>query len=118
MAVIHPLNRWQDLAELRQRGQKPQLPVFVTDRWALAQNVRGAGCLAIRHQPGESMPVKWLHGLDVVLVFANCEMAGKVKRLMDARGVVPKSLRAWCQCANALVPTAGPCDAGDEPWVA
>lgn len=118
MAVTPQAVTWQDLAELRKRGQRPTLPVCITDRWGMAVNLVGAGCLAIRHRPGEPMPVKWLHGLDVILAFANCEMAGKVKRLMDARDVRPKSLRAWCACAEALVPTAGPCDAGNEPWAA
>lgn len=107
---------WNFLADLRRRGTRPELPVYITDRRILAANMHGCGCVAILHQAGEPMPVRWLHGLDVMLAFSRCETAGKVKRLMDAREVRPRSLRAWCRCAGGFVACAGSCDAGDEPW--
>lgn len=107
---------WDDLAELRRQGLKPQLPVYVTDRWMLAKNMTDIGCVALLHRRGEPMPVRWLDGLDVRLDFGRCELAGRVNRLMQARDVKPQSLRAWCDCAKDFVATCGPCDTGGEPW--
>lgn len=107
---------WGDLAELRRNGLRPDLPVYVTDRWQLARNMESIGCVAILHRKGEPMPVVWLKGLDVRLDFGKCELAGKVKRLMDAKDVQPASVRAWCNCARDFVATCGECDRGDEPW--
>lgn len=109
---------WNDLAELRIRGQRPVFPVIVTDRWILARNMTDVGCVAILHKRGEPMPVRWLDGLDVMLDFGQCELAGRVARLMRERDVKPKSVRAWCDCARAFVVTCGHCDQGDEPWAA
>lgn len=109
---------WSDLAALRLRGLRPELPVYVTTRWILARNMTDVGCIAILHKRGEPMPVRWLHGLDVMLDFDDCETAAKVKRLIDQREVQPRRLRAWCRCAGGFVATCGACDAGDEPWAA
>ena len=108
--------RWRLLAELRRTGRRPNLPVFVVSRTVLAENLTGAGCFAIVHRPGFPMPVDLLHGLDVFLDFGLCGFAASVKRLMDERGVQPRSLRAWCDCAGEYVVTCGDCDEGDEPW--
>lgn len=110
------LATWADLGELRRRGMRPELPVYVTDRWRAAQTYADIGCLAILHKRGEPMPVAWLQGLDVLVDFDRCETAGKVKRLMDSRGVEPRWMRAWCRCAREFVATCGACDQGDEPW--
>lgn len=112
------LATWSDLAALRLRGLRPELPVYVTNRWILARNMTDAGCVAILHRSGEPMPVRWLHGLDVMLDFDSCELAGRVARVMAQRDVQPRSMRAWCRCANGFVATCGQCDAGDEPWAA
>ncbi len=109
---------WHDLAGLRRQGLKPELPVYVTDRWRLARNMTDVGCVAILHKRGEPMPVRWLAGLDVRLDFDRCELAGRVAKLMRERGVEPRSLRAWCRCARDFVATCGECDRGDEPWAA
>lgn len=95
---------------------KPALPVFVTSNWQLARNMESIGCMAIMHERGEPMPVKFLQGLDVYLDFDRCETAGKVWRLMVARDTLPRSCRAWCRCARAYVTTCGACDTGGEPW--
>lgn len=107
---------WALLAEARRQGMKPALPVFVTDRWMLARNMADIGCMTILHKRGEPMPVKLLDGLDVRLDFGRCELAGRVKRLMDAKDVKPAKLRAWCDCARDFVAVCGPCDDGSEPW--
>lgn len=109
------VNTWRDLATLRGRGQRPGLPVYVTDRPVLARNMRDVGCVAILHQSGERMPVELLKGLDVRLDFGCCELGGRVHRLMQAKGI-SANVRAWCRCARAFVATCGPCDEGDEPW--
>jgi hypothetical protein len=110
------LSTWADLSALRLHGLRPELPVFVTDRWRLAANMRDIGCVAILHRSGQPMPVRWLHGLDVLLDFDHCETAGKVARLMRERGVRPRFCRAWCKCARDFVATCGACDDGGEPW--
>lgn len=107
---------WNDLAALRLRGMRPELPVYVTDRWMLAKNMTDVGCLAVLHRRGEPMPVLWLDGLDVRLDFGRCERSGVVHRLLRRRAIEPKSLRVWCECAQDFVATCGPCDLGDEPW--
>ena len=107
---------WADLAELRARGQRPALPVYVTNRPVLARNMNDVGCLTILHRSGEPMPVELLRGLDVRLDFDLCETAGLVKRLMDRRDVQPASLRAWCRCARGFTAMCGACDTGGEPW--
>jgi hypothetical protein len=107
---------WQDLGGLRLRGLKPELPVYVTNRYIVAENMDGVGCVAIMHRSGEPMPVRWLAGLDVRLQFDNCATAGKVARLMREREVKPRSVRAWCRCAGDFVAVCGACDDGSEPW--
>lgn len=107
---------WDQLADLRRRGLRPGLPVYVTDRPVLARNMTDVGCVAILHRKGEPMPVALLEGLDVRLDFGRCEIAGRVKRLMDRREVVAGDLRAWCQCAREFVAVCGGCDDGSEPW--
>jgi hypothetical protein len=107
---------WDVLREARRQGMRPELPVYVTDRWPLVRNMADCGCIAILHKRGEPMPVKLLDGLDVRLDFGKCETAGRVKRLMDARDVQPAKLRAWCNCARDFVAVCGPCDDGSEPW--
>lgn len=107
---------WDTLAEVRRQGLRPELPVFVTDRWPLVQNMRDIGCIAILHKRGEPMQVKLLDGLVVRLDFGKCELAGRVKRLMDQRDVRPANVRAWCDCAKDYVAVCGECDKGDEPW--
>jgi hypothetical protein len=110
--------RWKVLADMRKVGKKPGLPVFITMRPKLARNVEGAGCFSIVHGFGKPVPVELLDGLDVMLDFEWCYLAGRVKRLMDERGVKPKSMRAWCACADEFVVTCGKCDDGSEPWAA
>jgi hypothetical protein len=107
---------WDDLADLRRCGLRPELPVYVTDRWQLTQNMVSVGCVAILHRSGQSMPVELLAGLDLRLDFDRCERAGQVKRLMDRRGVAAGSLLAWCSCWGGFVAVCGPCDSGGEPW--
>jgi hypothetical protein len=108
---------WHDLAALRLRGMKPELPVYVTDRWRLVENMTDVGCVAIMHRQGQPMPVGWLGGLDVRLDFNRCEFAGRVADLMRRREVTPRSMRAWCKCAGEFVTMCGECDEGGEPWV-
>lgn len=100
---------WDDLADLRARGLKPELPVMVTDRPMYARNMEGVGCVAILHKSGERMPVNLLHGLDVWFTFARCELAGKVAALIRQRAVKPKSMRAWCHCHRTFTTTCGGC---------
>lgn len=107
---------WHELAALRLRGMKPELPVYVTDRWRLVENMTDVGCVAIMHRQGQPMPVGWLGGLDVRLDFSRCEMAGRVADLMRRREVTPRSMRAWCKCAREFVTVCGACDDGSEPW--
>jgi hypothetical protein len=108
---------WDALAEVRRKGMKPLLPVYVTDRWMLAKNMRDVGCISILHKPGKPMPVRLLDGLDVRLDVGTCERAGRVKRLMDQRDVKPATMRAWCQCAGEFVALCVECEKGDESWL-
>jgi hypothetical protein len=110
------VNTWAELADLRKRGARPALPVYVTDKPILARNMRDIGCVAILHRKGQPMPVELLAGLDVRMDFGRCELVGRVKRLMDAKDVEPASMRAWCQCGQDFVAVCGPCDDGSEPW--
>lgn len=107
---------WTELADLRRRGLRPELPVYVTDRWMLARNMTDVGCVAILHKRGEPMPVRLLEGLDVCLEFPTCVASGRVARLIRERNVAPRSLRAWCRCARDFVSVFAGCDTGDEPW--
>ena len=107
---------WSELADIRRKGLRPDLPVYVTDRWILARNMRDVGCVAILHKSGERMPVELLTGLDVRLDFSDCGKAARVKRLMDLREARPQRLRAWCKCAGEFVAVCTDCDTGGEPW--
>jgi hypothetical protein len=107
---------WETLRTLRKAGQKPTLPVFVGSYWQLQKNIPNA--LVIVHPPSRPMPVELLEGLDVILYFRDCNMGGKVKRLMDAKGVTPASLKVWCNCGETFTVSCGPCDDGSEPWAA
>lgn len=93
---------WADLAELRSRGQRPALRMFVTTRESFARRMTWVGCAAVLHEPGEPFPVELLDGLDVILDLGSCERAAKVKRLMDARDVKPTRLQTWCRCEKSL----------------
>ena len=108
---------WHDLAELRGRGQRPALRMFVTTAPEFARRMTWLGCAAVLHEAGEPMPVELLHGLDVILDLGNCLRAGKVKRLMDVRAVTPARLQTWCRCQKALRIDAPNC-LEDERWLA
>jgi hypothetical protein len=109
------MSTWADLAAMRQRGEKPQLSVFVTNHERFARNMWGVGSLVILHQQGEVIPVELLEGLDVVLMFPRCAVASRIRHLMDERGVKCASVRTWCTCGEGLTATPyANCDDYDE----
>lgn len=100
---------WDTLADVRREGLRPELPVYVTDRWSLVRNMAEIGCVSILHKRGEPMPVELLHGLDVRLDFGSCELGARVKRLMDHHEVTPRSMLAWCERCGGWSAIAGVC---------
>jgi hypothetical protein len=110
--------QWAALRKLRMQGKRPAFPVFITALFPrkFEENLGAVGAMVIRHAPGEPMPVELLDGLDVCLHFANCEMGGRVVQAMRGKGVTPKSVQVWCNCANEYTVSCGACDDGSEPW--
>jgi hypothetical protein len=111
-------SEWDTLRQMRNAGHKPALPVFICSYPRFAKNLTDCGAFVIVHPPSRPMPVELLEGLDVRLHFLNCDMGGRVKRLMDAKDVKPKSLQVWCNCGETYTVSCGPCDDGSEPWAA
>ena len=109
---------WDDLAELRARGQRPTLRTFVTTDPAFARRMTWVGCAAVLHEAGTPMPVELLDGLDVILDLGRCERAGAVKRLCDARDVTLARCQAWCRCAQGLTVAPHPCEEAVDAWLA
>ena len=110
---------WQDLHELRQCGKKPALPVVVTDRKSTAYAVPDNRTLVIFHEPGRPMPVHLMVGLDVLLMFDNCDRAAAVSRLLKKSEVQPARVRAWCECEQDLTVCGGSCAdmVGVNTWI-
>lgn len=109
---------WSDLQAMREQGLRPSLPVVVTTdgkrpAWLLANE----GCLVIRHAPGEPFRAELLDGLEVWLFLGSCDRAQAVIRAMNAKGVRPSRLAAWCPCAQAFDAAPVPCAVAQE-WAA
>lgn len=103
---------WDDLAELRARGQKPLLPVVVTT-WPGPWRPHGrefsdAGVMVITHEPGKPMPVALLDGLSVILALENCGQTDAVCRMLRARGV-KATVHGWCACYREFTVAPAPC---------
>ncbi len=109
---------WDDLAELRGRGQRPTLRTFVTTDPAFARRMTWVGCAAVLHEAGTPMPVELLDGLDVILDVGSCERAGKVARLMAERDVRCSRLQAWCRCERTLRVDTPSCREPEAAWLA
>jgi hypothetical protein len=93
---------WDTLRELRMHGQKPALPVIVTNKPHLPRKLEGVGCLTILHAAGEAMPIGLIEGLDVIFFFDRCDLADHVYRLAQAKRVKLGRTRTWCSCASLL----------------
>lgn len=110
---------WKDLAELRERGQRPLLPLVVTTRPRSCDAFEDAGCLVVQHQPGARFPADLLHGLDVILMLT-CSQAHAIAKLLRERGVRPWRCQSWCHCRAELTAFPVPaCDQGeiyDAEW--
>lgn len=97
---------WNQLAELRQRGQQPALPV----------------CLAIGKWPGfyqtefavihidrdETLPLDLLAGLEVWLL-TGCREAVRISELAKAQLVKRGFWQCWCYRQKILYGTPGEC---------
>ena len=83
------------LAQLRHRGQAPQLPVFVTDMQRFQRNMEGVGALVIWTSLNDPQDWKPLTGLEVyVMLRAGYSDAGA--RLCEAvRAARPRVLWIW-----------------------
>jgi hypothetical protein len=101
---------WDALRMMRLSGKRPQLPVIVTSKVQLPRRLEGVGCLVILHKAGDVMPIKLLDGLDVILFFDRCELAGHVWKLAKAKGVTFASVKTWCKCAQLLSILPMDCD--------
>jgi hypothetical protein len=103
------VSTWEQLGMLRLSGRKPSLPVIVTTNRHLPWNLSGVGAMTVLHESGKPLPVGLLDGLDVLLVFENCDQAGKVNRLMRTKGFAWRSCSAYCKCEQRLTTCCGPC---------
>ena len=95
---------WDDLKRLRMGGQRPKLPVVVTDRPRDAWGVFDQPVLVVCHEPGTPFPVALLAGLDVILML-ECPEASRVARLMRLRDIRPARCQSWCACLKQLTVT-------------
>lgn len=104
---------WDDLAQLRSRGQRPLLPVVVTTWPGVwrphARDLSDAGVLVITHEPGTPMPVALLEGLSVILALENCGQTDAVCRLLRQRGI-KATVHGWCACYREFTVTPAPCE--------
>lgn len=96
------IKSWDALRKLRHAGQKPSLPVIITNLPHLPRRFDGVGCMVILHESGEPMPVNLLSELNVIWFFDACHIARFAYELTQKRGVKLASSRAWCACAFAL----------------
>lgn len=93
---------WEDLRELRERGQRPALPVCVTTDFWRCRDRAEAGALVIVHKAGERFEAQLLDGLEVELFLDGCAQTSAVARLIREREVAPASVVAWCKCWGEL----------------
>lgn len=81
----------RQLADLRRLGKAPGLPVFITDNWQFARQIRELGALAI--VPNDECNWAPLAGMDVILAFPDWpENTVKMRAIRDAN---PRRLRIW-----------------------
>lgn len=104
---------WDDLAELRAKGQKPLLPVVITTWPQPWKPHRGelfdAGVFVLTHEPGQAFHVKLLDGLRVILALDNCGQTASVARLLRKHGVTVESFHGWCACYREFTSSPAPC---------
>ena len=94
---------WDDLLAMRNKGCVPDRPLIVTTDPRVGYAPEAKGSMVIIHKPHTPMPVQLLAGLDVILVFDRCELAGKVLKLIRQKETTPpKSMTAWCECNQEL----------------
>lgn len=85
----------QALAQLRQRGQAPQLPVFVTDMQRFQRNMDGVGALVIWTPLHVSQDWRALAGLEVFVMLANGYSNAGARLIEAVRAARPRVLRIW-----------------------
>ena len=104
---------WDDLAELRAKGQKPLLSVVVTTwpkRWRPhARELYDSGAMVITHEPGKPIPVRLLEGLRVILALEHCGQTTAVVELLRRKGVTA-TVHGWCPCYRQFTCFPAPCD--------
>ena len=86
----------QLLAELRSRGQAPELPVWITNNATMRVNLTAAGMLAIPVR-SDDWELDWsaLAGLDVVLAVSFIDTPVGTRLAVAIRDAQPRRLRLW-----------------------
>jgi hypothetical protein len=104
---------WQDLRELRERGQRP-VKLVVTTSWLRSAEQAAAGAMVVVHRSGEPFPVELLDGLDVELRLDDCAQATAVGRMLKGRAIQPSRVHTWCRCEDFSGAFWNPdCNTGD-----
>lgn len=85
----------QALAQLRSRGQAPQLPVFVTDMQRFQRNMDGVGALVIWTSLHHANDFRPLAGLEVYVMLANGYSDAGARLIEKVRSARPRRLWIW-----------------------
>lgn len=83
------------LAQLRQRGQAPQLPVFVTDMQRFQRNMDGVGALVIWTPLHASRDWRALAGLEVYVMLHEGYSDAGARLIERIRESSPRLLWIW-----------------------
>lgn len=112
------MNTWADLANLREAGLRPGLPLIITTyRDSRIANFEEMGCMVIMHTAGTKFHVELLEGLRVWLFLGGCEKPAAIARLAKVKGTQPEELCCWCECHKTLVANPVGCTL-EEEWAA
>lgn len=103
------MNTWDELAGLREKGQRPALPVFLTTRKNLSWNI-GREFFVIHVPRGTKFLCELLAGLRVILMLDDCKQAAKVIALLKAKSIECEEVRVWCECQKTLKNGADNCE--------
>jgi hypothetical protein len=98
---------WDRLQELRAKGQRPLLPVFITTEGKWKYRLPRS-YLVIEVKPGEAFRSDLLEGLDVILALG-CDRAARVVKAINDQNIVCRSVTAWCPCTKEMVVAGWDC---------
>lgn len=102
---------WTLLSQMRWRGQKPAMPVILTDRRDLPRVLCDLGAMVIWCDSVEEAPVKLLTGLNVICFFQRCATTESLRQACVAKGARLASLEAWCPCGSRVTEIFEECGA-------